>query len=233
MFFFQIGCFLCVVGSVIFVIHSPKAEEVTTFEDLLNKLFDYLFLSYVGTIVLMSFIIKIVFIPRFGSTNIFVYLLLCSAIGSLTVVFCKAVALGVKETIVGDSNNLKNYIFWVLLISAIACIMIQMNYLNKSLDIFNTSVVTPVYYVMFTLLVIIASGILFKEWDNMKADDVLGSICGLLVVITAVFMLNAFKDIQLTFRDLNINSRNRRTMHSIAETRVETDTLNRSWNRQS
>lgn len=163
----------------------------------------------------MSIIIRLVFIPRFGNTNIAVYLLLCSSIGSLTVVFCKGVALGVRETFSGKVNNFSNYVFWLLFLITVFCIMIQMNYLNKSLDIFNTSVVTPVYYVMFTILVIIASGILFREWDNMSAPDIIGSICGFLVVITAVFMLNAFKDVAITLRDLKLNVRNRRSMQSI------------------
>jgi hypothetical protein len=37
-----------------------------------------------------------------------------------------------------------------------------MNYLNKSLDLFNTAIVSPIYYVMFTLLTIIASVIMFQ-----------------------------------------------------------------------
>ncbi|CAH1646697.1 unnamed protein product [Spodoptera littoralis] len=207
----KIGCFLCVIGSVIFVIHSPKSEEITTFSELVEKLIDYLFLSYVGTILLMGLIIKLVFIPRFGNTNVMVYLLLCSSTGSLTVVFCKGVALGVRESFSGNVNNFTNYIFWLLFITAVFCIMIQMNYLNKSLDIFNTSVVTPVYYVMFTLLVIIASGILFKEWDHMNIPDIVGCVCGFLIVITAVFMLNAFKDVKIAFKDLNLNARHRRS----------------------
>lgn len=168
---------------------------------------DYMFLSYVGSIVFMSFILKIVFVPRFGNSNIAIYLLLCSAIGSLTVVFCKAVALGVKETISGNVNNFSNYVFWLLFGASMMCIITQMNYLNKSLDIFNTSVVTPVYYVMFTVLVIIASGILFKEWNSMPFEDILGCFCGFLVVITAIFMLNAFRDIEISIKDLNLNNR--------------------------
>lgn len=40
--------------------------------------------------------------------------------------------------------------------------MTQMNYLNKALDLFNTAIVSPVYYVMFTLLTILASIIMFR-----------------------------------------------------------------------
>ncbi|CAG4971472.1 unnamed protein product [Parnassius apollo] len=97
----KIGCFLCIIGSVIFVIHSPKTEEIQEFSELQNKIFDFLFISYVLTIFVMTLIIKIVFVPRFGNTNVVVYLLICSAIGSLTVVFCKGVALGIKETVEG------------------------------------------------------------------------------------------------------------------------------------
>jgi hypothetical protein len=36
----------------------------------------------------------------------------------------------------------------------VCCILTQMNYLNKALDLFNTAIVSPVYYVMFTVLTI-------------------------------------------------------------------------------
>ncbi|XP_059050052.1 magnesium transporter NIPA2 [Achroia grisella] len=207
----KIGCFLCIIGSIIFVIHSPKSEEIQTFSELLDKLSDFVFISYVATIFVITFIIKIVFVPRFGNTNISIYLFMCSTTGSLTVVFCKAVALAIKESITTNVNSVFNHFFWLLFITAVICIMIQMNYLNKSLDIFNTSIVTPVYYVMFTVLVIIASGILFREWEHMTGADILGCFCGFLVVITAVFMLNIFKDVQISFKDLNFNVRNRNT----------------------
>lgn len=198
---FQIGCFLCIVGSIIFVVHSPKTEEIKKFSDLCDKLTDYVFLTYVVTILVMTLILKVIFIPRFGNTNVVVYLLVCSSIGSLTVVFCKGVALGIRESVREEVNNFSNYIFWLLLVLSIICIMIQMNYLNRALDIFNTNIVTPVYYVMFTVLVIMASGILYREWEHMKTDDILGCICGFIVLIVAVFTLNAFKDVSFTFKD--------------------------------
>lgn len=66
-----------------------------------------------------------------------------------------------------EFTNWLTYMFIVLLITFVC---IQMNYLNKALDTFNTSVVTPVYYVMFTTLVITASAILFKEWEHLQLN---------------------------------------------------------------
>ncbi len=42
------------------------------------------------------------------------------------------------------------------------CLLTQIDYLNKALDLFNTAVVSPIYYVMFTLLSITASVIMFQ-----------------------------------------------------------------------
>jgi hypothetical protein len=52
-------------------------------------------------------------------------------------------------------------------------VMTQMNYLNKALDLFNTAIVSPVYYVMFTLLTIIASIIMFRvrSWRGCRAGE--------------------------------------------------------------
>ena len=44
----------------------------------------------------------------------------------------------------------------------VCCVFTQMNYLNKALDLFNTAIVSPVYYVMFTTLTILASIIMFR-----------------------------------------------------------------------
>lgn len=63
----------------------------------------------------------------------------------------------------------------------------------QALDIFNTSVVTPIYYVFFTTCVILASAVLFKEWQGMSAKDIIGVVSGFLTVVVAIFLLHAFK----------------------------------------
>lgn len=43
-----------------------------------------------------------------------------------------------------------------------------MNYLNKALDLFNTAIVTPIYYVMFTTFTIAASMIMMREQQTAR-----------------------------------------------------------------
>jgi hypothetical protein len=153
------------------------------------------FISYVALVMATSFIFANFLAPRHGESNVLIYIVICSAIGSLSVMGCKGLGLAIKETITNpiENNAAKNWLTWVLLLSVVLCIMVQMNYLNKALDIYKTTIVTPVYYVFFTTLVILASAILFKEWQHLSAEDVIGNICGFLIVIIAIFMLNAMR----------------------------------------
>lgn len=168
----------------------------------MDKLQEPLFILYIILVIVTAFTISFYFGPKYGSQNVVVYIILCSAVGSLTVMSCKGLGLAVKETISGRNNDLGNWLTYAFFVTVVICVFIQMNYLNKALDLFNTSIVTPVYYVFFTTLVIVASSILFKEWTSLKGEDVLGSLCGFLVVIIAIFLLNAFRDMDVSFNDI-------------------------------
>ena len=155
------------------------------------------------TTIIVSLAVYLIFkvAPRHGQTNILVYITICSSIGSLLVVACKGLSIAIKLTLSG-SNQLMNPLFWMFLVMVIICIIINMNYLNKSLDIFNTSMVTPIYYVMFTTLTITATAILFKEWAKLTAVNILGIICGLTTTICGVFLLHVFKDVDFTLNNV-------------------------------
>lgn len=155
-----------------------------------------------GLLVIMIALFLIFYYgPRHGKTNILVYIAICSLIGSLSVMGCKGLGIVIKQTLHGHSQ-LANPVAWGLLAAVLACVMTQMNYLNKALDIFNTSLVTPIYYVMFTTLTIIASAILFREWEVMNSKDTIGAICGFLTIVFGVFLLHAFKDVHFSLKDV-------------------------------
>ena len=159
------------------------------------------FMVYAFIVVSLSIYLIYVVAPQYGQSNILVYIAICSLIGSLTVMACKGLSIAVRLTLTGDSQ-LKNPLGWFFLIAVASCIAVQMNYLNRSLDTFNTSLVTPIYYVMFTTMTIIASGILFKEWNILTAKDIVGALCGFITIICGVFLLHAFKDINVKISDL-------------------------------
>lgn len=212
----KLGCFLCIIGSTIIVIHSPKETEIADLDLLIEMARDTSFIVYVLIIIAISLFIAFYLGPKAGHKNVVIYIILCSAIGSLTVMSCKALGLAIRDQISGRSNDFGMGLPYVLMLVSSVFIAIQMNYLNKALDIFSTSIVTPIYYVIFTSLVITASAILFKEWKHMKATDVVGDACGFLVVVIAVILLNAFRDMDVSMDDVRTQMRPKRKLISMS-----------------
>ena len=139
--------------------------------------------------------------PRYGLTNPLVYITITGTIGSLSVMACKGLGVALKQTFAGD-NQLTNWLTWMILIAVAGCITVQMNYLNKALDIFNTSVVTPILYVIFTSFVILASAILFNEWGKLGILDIVGNLCGFLTIVSGIFIVQAFKDMDISLKNM-------------------------------
>jgi multidrug transporter EmrE-like cation transporter len=105
----------------------------------------------------------------------------------------KGVGLALVTTLSGVKNEFSNGLTYLAIGNMIVCISIQMNYLNKALDTFNTSVVSPIYYVFFTTFVMIASGLLYGEFSYMAWYNILGLGCGFAIIITSVIILHLFK----------------------------------------
>ncbi|XP_025910436.1 magnesium transporter NIPA2-like, partial [Nothoprocta perdicaria] len=190
----KVGCMLSILGSTVMVIHAPQEEEVSSLESMAEKLKDPGFIVFAVCVLVSSLLLIFVAGPRYGRSNVLVYVLVCSAIGSLSVSCVKGLGIALKELFAGKPV-LKEPLGWVLLLCLVVCISVQINYLNKALDIFSTSVVTPVYYVLFTTAVMTCSAILFKEWQHMVLDNVVGTISGFLTIVCGIFLLHAFRDV--------------------------------------
>lgn len=164
------------------------------------------FFVFATLVIIVALIFIFVVGPRHGQTNILVYITICSVIGALSVSCVKGLGIAIKEAIAGR-NVLGNPLAWLLLLGLVACVSTQINYLNKALDIFNTSLVTPIYYVFFTTSVLTCSAILFKEWEHMGTDDIIGTLSGFLTIIVGIFLLHAFKDVSISLATLAVSIR--------------------------
>ena len=86
--------------------------------------------------------------------------------------------------------------WWCVVIVAV-CVATQMNYLNKALDVFNAAVVTPMYYVAFTTLTLVASSVMFQDYLRQPAKEVACQFCGFVTILCGVFTLQVTKDVEL------------------------------------
>ncbi|XP_069510030.1 magnesium transporter NIPA4 [Ambystoma mexicanum] len=197
----KLGCMLSILGSTVMVIHAPEEEEVTTLAEMTAKLKDAGFLVFVSFLLVASLVLIVYLSPRYGHTNILIYIAICSIIGAFSVSSVKGLGIAIKGLLAGQPVW-QDPLPWILLGTLLLSLVTQVNYLNKSLDVFNTSLVFPIYYVFFTSVVITTSIILFKEWLTMRPVDIIGAICGFLTIILGVFLLHAFKDLNISWNNL-------------------------------
>ncbi|KAG5019995.1 hypothetical protein JHK87_015850 [Glycine soja] len=138
---------------------TTQEHNLTTNQE--HNLSTAAFLFYAALVITAIFILIFHFIPLYGQTHIMVYIGVCSLVGSITIMSVKALGIVIKLTLSG-MNQLIYPQTWAFTLVVIVCVLTQMNYLNKALDTFNTAVVSPIYYVMFTTFTIVASVIMFK-----------------------------------------------------------------------
>ncbi|KAF3775571.1 putative magnesium transporter [Nymphaea thermarum] len=127
----MLGCLLCIVGSTVIVLHAPSEHSLTSVTEIWDLATQPAFLLYTASVVATSLALMLHFAPRYGQTNIMVYLGICSLVGSLTVMSIKAVGIAIKLTIEG-TNQAGYPQTWIFATVAVTCIVIQLNYLNMA-----------------------------------------------------------------------------------------------------
>ncbi|KAG6762285.1 hypothetical protein POTOM_032777 [Populus tomentosa] len=167
-----LGCVMCIAGSVVIVIHAPQEHPITSVQEICSM----------ATQPDLS---------REVTDKNVIYAFL----GQHKVMSVKALGTALKLTFEGN-NQLLYPETWFFVFIVATCVITQMNYLNKALDTFNTAVVSPIYYVMFTSLTILASVIMFKDWDGQSVGNIISEICGFIVVLSGTILLHTTKDFE-------------------------------------
>ncbi|KAI3926064.1 hypothetical protein MKW98_028200 [Papaver atlanticum] len=188
-----LGCVLCVVGSTSIVLHAPQEKAMQSVKEVWHLATEPGFIVYACIVVVVVCVLIFLLVPKYGEKNIMVYIGICSLMGSITVMSVKALGIALKLTFSG-SNQFIYFQTWFFTVVVVVSCLLQLNYLNKALDTFNTAVISPVYYVMFTTFTIIASIIMFKDWDTQNASQIVTELCGFVTILSGTFLLHKTKD---------------------------------------
>ncbi|XP_019414689.1 PREDICTED: probable magnesium transporter NIPA1 [Lupinus angustifolius] len=188
-----LGCALCVVGSTTIVLHAPHERDIHSVKEVWYLATEPGFIVYFCAVVILVSLLIFRYAPKYGQSHMIVYIGICSLMGSLTVMSVKAVGIALKLTFEG-MNQFIYFQTWIFTTIVITCCLLQINYLNKALDIFNTAVISPVYYVAFTSFTIFASIIMFKDWDTQTTTQIATELCGFVTILSGTFLLHKTKD---------------------------------------
>ncbi|KAG5651199.1 hypothetical protein H0H81_009530 [Sphagnurus paluster] len=185
----RLGCTLCLIGSLIIVLHAPEDKDVQTVEEYLTYALRPGFLMYCFTVLVFTLIMVYAVAPKYGRSNPMIYISICSLVGSISVMAIKGFGIALKLTF-GGKNQFTHPDTYVLGIFVALCILVQMNYFNKALDIFSTNVVNPMYFVGFSTCTATASLILFQGFNTTDATNTVSLLTGFAVTFMGVHLLN-------------------------------------------
>ncbi|KAJ3556229.1 hypothetical protein NP233_g12025 [Leucocoprinus birnbaumii] len=148
-FFGWMGCVLCILGSTIIALNGPKEESIGQIREFQKLFLAPGFLAYTGTLFAISLSIIFYFAPRYGKKNMLWYIAVCSMIGGISVSVTTGLGAAIVTTARGD-NQFKYWFIYFLAGFVVVTLITEVYYLNVALALFNTAMVTPTYYVIFT-----------------------------------------------------------------------------------
>lgn len=128
----KVGCFLCIVGSVVIALHAPETSSVSDINDMQHFVLAPGFLTYAGIILVGSAITAWYAGPRWGNKNMFVYISICSWVGGLSVVSTQGLGASIVAW-AGGKPEYKHWFLWVLLVFVVCTLLVEIIYLNVSI----------------------------------------------------------------------------------------------------
>ncbi|PFH49010.1 hypothetical protein AMATHDRAFT_64010 [Amanita thiersii Skay4041] len=190
-FFGWLGCALCILGSVIIALNGPKEESVGQIREFQKLFLSPGFLVYGSVLIAASIIIIVYFGPKYGRKHMLWYILVCSMIGGISVSVTTGLGAAIVTTAYGD-NQFKYWFMYFLMGFVIVTLLTEVYYLNVALALFNTAMVTPTYYVIFTFFSMVTTIVLFKGLKASPAQ-IITLVMAFLVICLGITILQMSK----------------------------------------
>jgi uncharacterized membrane protein len=127
----KVGCFLCIIGSVVIVMNAPAESSAATIQEMQQFVIAPGFLSYAGVVIVACVFVALWAGPRYGKKSMLVYLSICSLIGGLSVVATQGLGAAIVAQI-GGTPQFNQWFLYVLLVFVITTLVTEIIYLNVS-----------------------------------------------------------------------------------------------------
>ncbi|GAA6023085.1 hypothetical protein JCM11491_002328 [Sporobolomyces phaffii] len=186
-----LGSALCILGAVVIALNGPQEQTASTIKEFQKLFLSPGFLVWTSLVIVAALALIFFVAPKYGKTHMLVYIGICSLLGGLSVACTSGLGASILTSIRGD-NQVKHWFFWFLLGFVVITLVSEVIYLNKALALFNTAMVTPTYFVLFTSATLITSIILSKGF-HIPATDIVTVILGFLVICVGITLLQLSK----------------------------------------
>lgn len=176
------------IGGAVTVVLSAKTNEKKLGPDALwADIKRWEFLAYV-LVTVVAICVLMYASPKYGQRTILVDLGLVGLFGGYTALSTKGVASLLSTSLY---RAFEYPILYVLVLILVLSAVMQLRYLNRGLQNFDSTQVIPVQFVMFTLSVIVGSAVLYRDFERTDVDHVIKFVLGCLLTFGGVYLITS------------------------------------------
>lgn len=181
------GILLAIIGAVTVVFSSKQNDVRLDPDELLQAIKRLEFVIYSAVSVSLGAVLAFASGTRLGDRWVLIDVGTCAIFGGFTVLSTK----GISSLISGGQpiEALKFPITYVLILVLAVTAVVQITYLNRALQRFDSREVIPTQFVFFTISAIVGSAILYRDFENMDAHRLINFLFGCLTTFAGVFVL--------------------------------------------
>ncbi|CAA7260733.1 unnamed protein product [Cyclocybe aegerita] len=174
--------------------------------------------AFISVLITASLVVVFYFAPKYGKKSMLWYISVCSMIGGISVSVTTGLGAAIVQTALGD-NQFKYWFMYFLFVFVIVTLLVEVYYLNVALALFNTAMVTPTYYVIFTFCSMVTTIVLFKGLAA-SPTQIITIVMGFLVICLGITILQMSK-----VDPEKLNKLDRRSTLLLQAARAQTETV--------
>ncbi|KAI9178896.1 hypothetical protein H9P43_005558 [Blastocladiella emersonii ATCC 22665] len=182
-----VGVIAAIIGTVVIVANGKSSEALLDTASLLAAVLSLRFAIYMAVCIGLFMFLRVVY-DSYHTKTVFIDLSLVALFGGWTVLSTKAIS-----TLLGG-NWLRIFtfpIFYPLLVIMIGTGILQIRFLNVALSLFDSTVVIPTQFVLFTISAITGSSILYNDFDEQSAGSIAWFLFGCALTFAAVYVIGS------------------------------------------
>ncbi|KAL8291410.1 hypothetical protein RQP46_002388 [Phenoliferia psychrophenolica] len=170
-----LGILLTVLGGVTVVYASKSSDKKLYPAELLEAIQAKFFIGYAIFCVVAGAGLAVLSGTRYGEKYVMVDIGLCAFAGGFTVLATKAFSSFLSLLFL---STFRQWVTYPILAVLISTALIQVNYINKALQRFESRIVIPAQFCSFSLSAIIGSAILYRDFDDVGMPEFLNFAFG-------------------------------------------------------
>ncbi|GAA6056380.1 hypothetical protein JCM3770_005980 [Rhodotorula araucariae] len=181
-----LGVAIAVIGGATVVYASRSNDKKLTPDEFVKAVSRPLFIAYAVFSMCSMSALGYLSQTKLGDRYILIDLSLCALAGAFTVLSTKAISSFLNLLF------LRMFSFWItypVLVVLVATGLMQVNFVNKSLQRFESRVVVPVQYMTFALSTIVGSGILYRDFEGIALPSLVNFVFGCVISGLGVYLL--------------------------------------------